>query len=84
MESGSVEEVSGLPLQATPLTAVWISLQNAGSHGNLSLIHKSSTPIQSNLILPQDQAVQNPPPVSTHPLLMSHHTPTSLRVLLDI
>lgn len=43
------------------LTAVWISPQNTGSHGNLSLIHKSPAPIQSNLIPSLGRASPGPP-----------------------
>lgn len=59
------QEVSRLPLQAQFLTAVWISPQNTGSHGNLSLIHKSLAPIQSNLIPSLGRASSGPP--TPHP-----------------
>ena len=74
----AVQRVSGLPPQALPLTAVWISLRNAGSHGNLSLIHKSPTPIQSNLIPPLGQAGQGPP--TPHPSVISSNAAVAPRL----
>lgn len=69
LESGG--EVSRLSLrQALFLTAVWISLQNTGSHGNLNLIHKSQAPIQSNLIPSLGQGSSGPP--TPHPYQHPH------------
>lgn len=53
-KSSRLQDINGAPLTS------WILLQNTGSHGNLNLIHKSSSPIQSNLIPWLGQAGQGP------------------------
>lgn len=66
METCSTEQVRGLLLYRSV-----DFLCKSGSHRNLSIIHKSPAPIQSNLIFPVDRARQGPTPIlhpSKHPI----------------